>query len=328
MDNLRTTRTGREAFPEHDQTFSLLILTYNRSDSVGELLAHIQQLGSAIFEIIVVDNASTDDTEITVKTICPRAIYIKADRNLGACGRNLGIEQAKGKYIITLDDDVFGISLEDLTAIRTRFEADPLLAAINFRVLDYFTKQLTNWIHRRERTEATSVFNTYEITEGAAAFRKAALKDSGLYWTRFFISHEGPDLAFRLMDRGYSLIYDGHITVLHKHESSGRPSWRFYYYDTRNLIWLAARNMRFRYGFRFLFINLSAMAYYSIRGRSFSWWIRAVIDGIIALPEVLKTRTRWSKRTESRIMDIDRNKISFRRRLHEALRKGSWKSNF
>jgi GT2 family glycosyltransferase len=299
--------------------FSLVILTYNRSQSVRELLSHVAHLAPHLCDVVVVDNASADDTQQVVRNAFPGIRYFRTAENLGACGRNRGIEAAGGEFVITLDDDIFGISFDDLAKIRAVFQADPSLAALNFRVVDYFTGRLTNWVHHREAAQSRDVFETYEITEGAVAFRRAAVVGVGMYWPRYFISHEGPDLAFRLMDAGFRVVYDGSLTVRHKHEVSGRPSWRFYYYDTRNLIWLAVRKMSPAYGAGYLAVNISAMAYYSLRGGHFSWWLKAVRDGLAGLPEVRRARQRWTPATESRVRMIDKARVPFLTRLREKL---------
>ncbi len=74
-------------------------------------------------------------------------------------------------------------------------------------------------------------FTTYEITEGAVAFNQKALLSTSLYPDYFFISHEGPDLAFQIMNNGYSVIYNAEVVVKHYHSDLGRKSWTTYYYD-------------------------------------------------------------------------------------------------
>jgi GT2 family glycosyltransferase len=299
--------------------FSLVILTYNRSRSVQELLAHVSGLAPYVCDIVVVDNASTDDTQQVLRDGFPGIRYCRTSENLGACGRNYGIEAAGGEFVITLDDDIFGISLGDLSKIRAAFRADSAIAAVNFRVVDYFTGRLTNWVHHRDTARSRDVFETYEITEGAVAFRKAALVEVGMYWPLYFISHEGPDLAFRLMDAGYRVVYDGSLAVRHKHEVYGRPSWRFYYYDTRNLIWLAVRKMSPAYGAGYLVVNVFAMAYYSLLGGHLIWWLKGVRDGLSGLPEVRRTRQCWTPATERRVRIIDKDRVPFLRRLRDKL---------
>ena len=120
-----------------------------------------------------------------------------------------------------------------------------------------------NWVHHcKEEEYYDREFLTYEITEGAVAFRKKALNCSGYYPENFFLSHEGPDLAFRIFENGYRVIYWGDIRVEHLFSEEGRKPWRNYYYDTRNQFWLAARHFPFDYAVVYLGRGLGSMLVY------------------------------------------------------------------
>ena len=220
---------------------TISVLTFNRRDSLAELLAHLEGLGDAIDEVLVVDNCSDDGTAELVQSRWPRVRLLRTERNIGVVARNLGLRTASGEVVVTLDDDIVGLTRNDLDHLRARFREDPRLGALNFQVFDYFSGVVSNWVHHRPLAAAGGSFATYEITEGAVAFRKEAVCAVGCYHEAYFISHEGPDLAFRLMNAGFRVFYDGAVGVRHKHEQGARHPDRFYYYDTRNQFWLAAR---------------------------------------------------------------------------------------
>ena len=156
-----------------------------------------------------------------------------------------------------------------------------MLAAINFKVIDPQTKALCNWVHHNvEEQHADSVFDTYEMTEGAVAFRKSALAAVGWYSDAFFFSHEGLDLSLRLMDHGYRTVYRGDIVVQHWHANAGRQSWTNHYYDTRNQYWVAARHFPVGYALTYLFRGQLSTFVYSVRDGHFRYWLRAVGHGI------------------------------------------------
>lgn len=300
-------------------TFSIVVLTYNRKDSVVELLDHLSALRPYVVEIIVVDNASEDGTGAAIRSGYGWAHYRANDENLGAVGRSEGMLAAAGDIVITLDDDVFGLTPQDLDRIAAAFAIDESLAVQNFRVLDYYSGNLCNWVHHCPPIRANESFDTYEITEGAAAFRATALRRVGAYWPEFFIGHEGPDLAFRMMDAGYAVRYDGSVSVRHKHESTGRLSWRFYYYDTRNTIWLVARRMSGWMALRSLVVGLGSMAVYSLRDGFARHWFRAVWDGVRALPQVMKTRSPMTPRTRAIVRRIDQERPGFLTMIRQRL---------
>lgn len=290
---------------------SIVILTYNRRDCLDVMLKDLRGIAHLVREVIVVDNHSTDGTSELMSGDYPEFIHVRTDRNLGVSARNLGMDRATGATIITLDDDLLGLSPADLELVESEFAADPELGALNFRVIDYYTKRVCNWVHHRSAADSDQRFLSYEITEGAVAIRRDAFSSSGGYYPRYFIGHEGPDLAFRIMNCGYTVEYDGRVSVLHKHEESTRTPWRFYYFDTRNHIWLVIRNMPLWYGTWFLVRGLGAMAAYSLRDGYFPWFAAGVHDAMMALPAVLRTRQVWTPRTLRLCRDIDRHRPGF-----------------
>ena len=87
---------------------SVVIPTYNRRKKLTALLDSINKsnFDRSRLEIIVVDNASTDDTENTLLLEYSEIVLLKLNRNyLSAFARNVGANAAKGDYIFFIDDD-------------------------------------------------------------------------------------------------------------------------------------------------------------------------------------------------------------------------------
>lgn len=87
-------------------TVSVIMPTYNRAHLVGQSIQSVLDQTYRDFELIVVDDGSTDDTEQTVGRFSdPRIQYIYQDhRGIGAA-RNTGLRKAQGRYIAFLDSD-------------------------------------------------------------------------------------------------------------------------------------------------------------------------------------------------------------------------------
>jgi len=81
--------------------------TYNRAHLVDRATQSVLKQTYKDFELIIVDDGSTDNTEQIIKSFeDPRIIYIKHKKNLGgSAARNTGIKNAKGKYLAFLDSD-------------------------------------------------------------------------------------------------------------------------------------------------------------------------------------------------------------------------------
>lgn len=88
-------------------TVSVVIATFNRASLVPRAIASVLRQTLQDFEIIIVNDASPDDTEEVVKSIRDKRIrHIKHEKNKGLpAGRNTGIRAAMGLYVAFLDDD-------------------------------------------------------------------------------------------------------------------------------------------------------------------------------------------------------------------------------
>jgi GT2 family glycosyltransferase len=292
-------------------SFSIAILTFNRAPILEKLLASLSEVVSDDVELIVVDNHSEDDTAAVVDRAPIPLVSVRTDVNVGVAGRNAALRRAKGHVVVCLDDDVFGIDRKALCTIREAFDSDPRIGAINFKVVDPWTNEVCNWVHHSEvEVYADQIFETYEITEGAVAFRNEAVAAAGWYPDSFFLSHEGPDLAFRLIDCGYRVLYRGDIVVKHWHANEGRRSWMTYYYDTRNQYWLAARNFPASYALPYLVRGQLSTLVYAIRDGYLRYWLRAVRDAIAGLRPLWRDRKVVSKETMKVIRAIDARRPS------------------
>ena len=91
--------------------FSIIVPLYNRADQIERCLKSIQLQGFTDFEIIVIDDASTDGSAGVVEQIAcqdARIRLIRLDINIGCAPiRNLGVTEARGKYIRICDSDDF-----------------------------------------------------------------------------------------------------------------------------------------------------------------------------------------------------------------------------
>lgn len=88
--------------------FSVVIPTYNRERFIGKAIKSVLQQTCKDYELIVVDDGSTDQTSKIVKSFGKRVQYVYTKNGGPSAGRNKGISLAKGKYIAFLDsDDVY-----------------------------------------------------------------------------------------------------------------------------------------------------------------------------------------------------------------------------
>lgn len=84
---------------------SVIIPTFNRANLICYTLDSITISNTEIFEIIVVDDGSTDNTEELVRSNYPTVRFIKQENQGAPTARNLGLKESKGDYVLFLDSD-------------------------------------------------------------------------------------------------------------------------------------------------------------------------------------------------------------------------------
>lgn len=91
------------------KSVTAIITTYNRAKLLSRAIESVLNQTFPIFELIIVDDASMDDTSQVVGKYIKaddRIRYLKTEKNIGACkARNMAINVAKGDLIAGLDDD-------------------------------------------------------------------------------------------------------------------------------------------------------------------------------------------------------------------------------
>lgn len=259
---------------------SVIILTYKRQDELLRTLQSLQLPQNDAVEVIVVNNNPDDTGEILSREF-PEVKYIDTGGNIGCEARNKGVEAATADLVVTIDNDVNMKDGSFVTAIINFFATHPDAGCVNFKVLNPECEMsLRDWCHPRDYIQwSNTEFLTDHISEGAVAFKKSAFVEAEGYFAPFFIGHEGPDLCFRLMKLGYEVWYTPNVQVLHYASNDARPSWRAYYYNTRNNIWLAYRHFPVGYAMKYICYYTGMMMFYSIRSKHLTAFFKGIVDG-------------------------------------------------
>ena len=115
---------------------SLIIVNWNRLDDMDETLSSLRTQTYKKYEIIVVDNGSTDGSVEMIKNKYPHAKLIKSDRNLGCEGGfNLGMENASGDIFFYLDSDA-SLSDDVLERVSFEFKKNSKLGILDPRIIN------------------------------------------------------------------------------------------------------------------------------------------------------------------------------------------------
>jgi GT2 family glycosyltransferase len=211
---------------------TVVIPTFNRGADLVRTLAALQRQTVGVPRVIVVDNASTDDTADRVAALLPswsgRLVYLRKAPEGPAVARNRGLEQATTPYVLFIDSDV-ELPADWMALALARAEAEPDLAALGGLVLYAFDPQRINayggelgafglaWdaLEGRPLDATLAPAQRVWINCSAMLARSDAVRAVGGFDERFFYGYEDTDLGWRLRLAGHRVTVVPELRVLH-----------------------------------------------------------------------------------------------------------------
>ena len=222
--------------------YSLIVCTYNRAWDLREMLETALALrteGRFEYEIVVVDNNSSDNTRQVVEALLPRAHgrlrYLFEGRQGKSYALNTALEAVRGRIFSIADDD-FLLPEDWLVRIDDAFGRDPDAAYVSGKVLPHWVERPPSWL-TPEHWSALGLANygdrEFHAHRGnplcllACSFRVDAVRAVGGYDVRLGVSGdrtggtEDSEIQERLWDAGRHGLYSPAMHFLHK-----VPPWR------------------------------------------------------------------------------------------------------
>ena len=332
MKDIQYKIRGRES------SIAILIVNFNSGHLIKQCLQCLLVQTWIRTKIIVVDNASTDNSMEGLEKSFPSVHFIFSQINLGfAAGNNLALNHADGcDWVALINPDAFPEPtwLENLAnAANNKTEFDffgsLMCAADQPGWLDgtgdvYHVSGLA-WRRDHEvRTElgTKTEGEIFGPCAAAAMYLRSALVKVGDFDEDYFCYYEDVDLAFRLRLQGYRCWYEPTAVVNHVGSGiTGKRSVFSTYHGHRNLVWTFFKNMPTSLLLIFLpwhlIMTLIAILVSALRGQGLIVII-AKLDALKAYKTIYKKRSSIQKSRTVGIFDLlllmDRGVISFIKR--------------
>jgi GT2 family glycosyltransferase len=289
---------------------TVIIPNWNGAQHLPACLNSLRRQTLRDFQVIVVDNASTDGSLELLAKDYPEAQVIALPENRGFAGAcNAGIRASQSEFVVLLNNDTEadpGWLAAIVDAFRRHPEAgivaskmllfdrrDTFHTAGDFYRLDGVPGNRGVWqqdVGQYDREEYV-----FSACGGSAAYRRAMLDEIGLLDEDFFYSCEDVDLAWRAQLAGWRVLYVPQAVVYHKLSATGGgPIASFY--DGRNFLWLVAKNypgsLLRRYWWRIVRAQLRITweALRAWRGEAARARLRGQLHGLLGLPRMLRKR--------------------------------------
>ncbi|RZK09945.1 MAG: glycosyltransferase family 2 protein [Flavobacterium sp.] len=221
---------------------SVLIPTYNYGAFIGQAIKSVLAQTFSDYELIIVDNASTDDTERIVKQFSQdkRITYHKNNTNIGLVANwNKCLDLANGKYVkfLCADDHFHPMILEQFVAKMEEYPSVSLVACFR-KVYGAVDKLLTIPLHhyQKGRDMIYSTIHSYHWLgePSSTMFRKSDIEKIGQFNTAKY-QFLDLDLYFRLLTIGDCYIIPEELAFIYSHNgqvtTTNMSSYRFTFED-------------------------------------------------------------------------------------------------
>jgi GT2 family glycosyltransferase len=245
--------TGR-AMPDA----SVIIVNHNGRRYLGQCLSSILREDAAEYEIILVDNASTDGSADYVERSFPTAQVIRSEANLGfGEASNVAARQAKGRYLAFLNQDT---SVEPgwLEALIAALEADPRAGLATSKILLMHAPDRINTCGNEvhftgltlcrgmgmSRGTHSEVEEVSAVSGAAFVIRRELFRALGGFDEIFFMYMEDTDLSWRARLAGHRCMYVPSSIVYHDYTLRFAANKTFYQERNRYLMLLKALRWR------------------------------------------------------------------------------------
>jgi GT2 family glycosyltransferase len=237
----------------------IIVLNFNQKAFTLDCIASFKTLTYPNAELVVVDNASSDDSEAAFKEAFPELCVLQTGKNLGYTGgNNLGMQYAldhDADYVLVVNPDTVVVNPEFVTELVNYMEARREVGIAGPKVFwhdtdtiqntvlhfPYVSRRIATWFKYRLNPQAFDLSKAEpveaEVLNGVCILIRAQLlREVGLFDENIFIYVDDVDLNYRAQQKGWKLIYLPVASIIHKEKLQG-------YEMTSNAAFLLKRNI-------------------------------------------------------------------------------------
>jgi GT2 family glycosyltransferase len=297
-------------------TFSVIIPHWNGLEHLDTCLQSLRSQRYRDFEIILVDNGSTDGSQDYVRTHYPEVRLVELGTNRGFTGAcNAGYAVAAGDYIVLLNNDT-ETDPGWLSALAGAFARHPRAGILASKLLlfdrrDHFHAAGDTYrvdgipgnrgVWEEDKGQYQREELVFSACAAAAAYRREMVSQIGFLDDDFYFSCEDVDIAWRANLTGWQVIYVPRAVVYHKLKATG-GSVTGSYYDGRNFLYLIWKNYPgslLRRNWRLVLraqLQITWEALRAWRGAAARARLRGQMAGLLGLPKMWRKRQRLKRK--------------------------------
>lgn len=216
--------------------FTSVVISYNSAGTIAKLLSDLLVACPGV-QVMVIDNASTDQTIDIVNNQFPEVQLVRNKQNLGyAKAVNQGVERCSTEYVLILNPDIRIPSPQVISEMINWLDGSPITGAtgplqykdgkrgkyLNF-ICSYLDREalhgyLYHQVHRK--WPSPEPIRVPLLNAGCIMVRRSAFKQVGGINPNYFLYGEDPDLGLKLYHHGYECWLLPSVSVIHYREKS------------------------------------------------------------------------------------------------------------
>jgi GT2 family glycosyltransferase len=265
------------------------------------------------FEVVFVDNGSTDDSVSRARELRPDIRLTVFERNRGfASAVNAGTTAARGEYVALLNTDTVARPLWLAALVSALDEADEDVGAVAPKMLRmddpdtvddagdalFWTGAAEKVGHGRPASEYNTPREIFAPSGGASLYRRTFLEEMGGFDERFFAYLEDVDIALRGRLRGFRFLFEPAAEILHKGHGSDIPPSSYVRLVTRNRVLLFAKSIPLALLLRNLGTLLYGQFYFFVVYRRPLSSLIGYASLVPQLPHILRERRKMRPRVQ------------------------------
>jgi len=257
-------------------TLSVIIVNYNSGRFLKRALDSVKGTSAVKYEIIVVDNASTDESLKLIENENVKLIRLNENIGFGPAN-NIGLKEARGEFILFLNPDaeLLPESINQMLEIFKEPKAGATSCILvfpdgkfqpSFGLMDkgiigeFFDKFIASWFLPVYLKLKKKPFEVNWLSGAAILTKQEVLEKIGGFDPKFFLYMEDVDLCRRIRLAGYRIILNPNCRVIHHLGKSGGKKDRAFFESKRSQLtyykkwkssfqnWLIKKYLKLRLG--------------------------------------------------------------------------------
>lgn len=300
-----------------EPSVTIIIVNYNSGDRLAACLDHLNAQSDQDFQVIVIDNASSDGSQSAAKAR-DRVTLMSSPSNLGfAAGNNAAVKAATSPWLAFLNPDAYPAP-DWIKQFKRAREKYPEIKAFGSTQIDAAHRDTLDGVgdvchgfglyyrggFGAAVTSTPPDGYVFSPCAAAAFYRRDIFNALGGFDERFFCYGEDIDLGFRLIHAGERAIQLHDAIVYHEGSGvTGRRSDFSIYHGVRNRLWVFRKNLPDTVYYTLLplhaVVNLAMLVKSVVAGEGRAYW-RGLRDGLASMKEMRRAgRNILSKSTLS-----------------------------